>query len=62
MLGLYKELAPRFLKRYADLAQVTVDALATFRREVESGAFPGPEHTYPIDEAELARLLQQLRV
>jgi 3-methyl-2-oxobutanoate hydroxymethyltransferase len=61
MLGLYKELAPRFLKRYADLAQVTVNALETFRREVEGGAFPGPEHIYPIDEAELGRLLGQLR-
>lgn len=61
MLGLYKELAPRFLKRYADLARVTVDALGTFRREVESGAFPGPEHTYPVDEAELSRLLQELK-
>jgi 3-methyl-2-oxobutanoate hydroxymethyltransferase len=62
MLGLYKEIAPRFLKRYADLERVTVDALETFRREVESGAFPAPEHTYPIDEAALTRLLQQLRV
>jgi 3-methyl-2-oxobutanoate hydroxymethyltransferase len=62
MLGLYKEIAPRFLKRYADLARVTVDALETFRHEVESGAFPGPEHTYPINEVELTRLLQQLRV
>jgi 3-methyl-2-oxobutanoate hydroxymethyltransferase len=62
MLGLYKELAPRFLKRYADLAQVTVNALGAFRREVESGSFPGPEHTYAIDEAELTRLLQQVRV
>jgi 3-methyl-2-oxobutanoate hydroxymethyltransferase len=61
MLGLYKELAPRFLKVYADLERTTVDALATFRREVETGAFPGPEHTYQIDEAELTKLLPQLR-
>lgn len=61
MLGLYKELSPRFLKVYADLARTTVDALTTFRREVETGAFPAPEHTYGIDEAELAKLLAQLR-
>jgi 3-methyl-2-oxobutanoate hydroxymethyltransferase len=61
MLGLYKELAPRFLKVYADLERTTVDALATFRNEVETGAFPGPEHTYQIDEAELTKLLPQLR-
>lgn len=62
MLGLYKELSPRFLKVYADLARTTVDALATFRREVESGAFPAPEHTYQIEDTELAKLLTQLRV
>jgi 3-methyl-2-oxobutanoate hydroxymethyltransferase len=61
MLGLYKELTPRFLKVYADLERTTVDALATFRREVETGAFPGPEHTYQIEENELAKLLPQLR-
>jgi 3-methyl-2-oxobutanoate hydroxymethyltransferase len=60
MLGLYKEITPRFLKRYADLARTTVDALIAFRSEVENGAFPGPEHTYPINETELARLLEQL--
>ena len=62
MLGLYKELSPRFLKVYADLARTTVDALTAFRREVESGAFPAPEHTYQIEDAELAKLLTQLRV
>jgi 3-methyl-2-oxobutanoate hydroxymethyltransferase len=62
MLGLYKEITPRFLKRYADLARTTVDALTAFRSEVENGAFPGPEHTYPINETELARLLEQLGV
>jgi 3-methyl-2-oxobutanoate hydroxymethyltransferase len=61
MLGLYKELAPRFLKVYADLAKVTVDALSVFRREVETGVYPAPEHTYQIDDGELTKLLQQLR-
>jgi len=61
MLGLYKEMSPRFLKIYADLQKVTVDALSVFRREIETGVFPAPEHTYQIDDAELTKLLQQLR-
>ena len=61
MLGLYKELSPRFLKVYADLAQITVDALGAFRREVESGVYPAPEHTYQIEDGELMKLLAQLR-
>ena len=61
MLGLFKELSPRFLKVYADLASVTVSALAQFRKEVDGGIYPAPEHTYSIDEAELQKLLSQLR-
>jgi len=61
MLGLYKELSPRFLKVYADLSQVIVAALTDFRREVESSAFPAPEHTYTINDDELGKLLADLR-
>jgi 3-methyl-2-oxobutanoate hydroxymethyltransferase len=60
MLGLYKELSPRFLKVYADLEQTIVDALSTFRQEVERGHFPGAEHTYQIAEEELNRLVSLL--
>jgi len=60
MLGLYKELAPRFLKVYADLSQTIVGALTDFRQEVESGAFPTMQHSYSIEDEELAKLLAQL--
>jgi len=61
MLGLFKELSPRFLKVYADLSRTIVGALGEFRQEVESGAFPTEQHSYSIEEGELARLLGQLR-
>jgi 3-methyl-2-oxobutanoate hydroxymethyltransferase len=61
MLGLYKELSPRFLKVYADLAGTIVSALGQFRQDVEGRAFPGPEHTYQIDDAELNKLATQLQ-
>ena len=61
MLGLFKELAPRFLKMYADLAPMIVAALADFRQEVERGAFPTVQHSYAIEDAELAKLLARLR-
>ena len=60
MLGLFKELSPRFLKVYADLEQTIVNALSAFREDVQSGCFPGPEHIYSISEQELARLLASL--
>lgn len=60
MLGLFKELSPRFLKVYLDLERTIVDALSAFRQDVESDRFPGPEHTYSISEQELTRLLVSL--
>ena len=61
MLGLYKELSPRFLKVYLDLNEIIVGALSQFRSEVEQGQFPGPEHTYQIEEQELDKLLAQFQ-
>jgi 3-methyl-2-oxobutanoate hydroxymethyltransferase len=61
MLGLFKELSPRFLKVYADLSTAIVSALSDFRQEVESGAFPAPQHTYAITDDELSKLLARLR-
>jgi 3-methyl-2-oxobutanoate hydroxymethyltransferase len=61
MLGLYKEMSPRFLKVYLDLTQIIVEAVTQFRTEVEQGQFPGPEHSYQIEEEELDKLLTQLQ-
>jgi 3-methyl-2-oxobutanoate hydroxymethyltransferase len=60
MLGLFKELSPRFLKVYADLSDIIVRALTQFREEVEQGAFPTDAHSYTIDENELNSLINQL--
>jgi 3-methyl-2-oxobutanoate hydroxymethyltransferase len=46
MAGLNTGTAPRFVKRYADLAGVLADATTRFAEEVRTGAFPGPDHTY----------------
>jgi len=54
LLGLYDGKAPRFVKRYADLATETRSALERYAADVRSGAFPADEHTYSIPEEELA--------
>ncbi|HEY3345350.1 MAG TPA: 3-methyl-2-oxobutanoate hydroxymethyltransferase [Anaerolineaceae bacterium] len=61
MLGMFKQMSPRFLKVYLDLTQIVVDTLTRYRAEVENGVFPAPEHTYAIDDEELGKLLTQLR-
>ncbi len=37
---------PKFVKQYADLKGVLSGAAAAFKAEVESGVYPGPEHSY----------------
>ena len=46
LLGLDEAFTPKFVKHYASLSQVVVEALEHYKQEVESGAFPGPEHTF----------------
>jgi 3-methyl-2-oxobutanoate hydroxymethyltransferase len=58
LLGLYQGKAPRFVKRYAELAPVVQAALERFAADVRSGAFPGDEHTYSIPDDELEAFLR----
>jgi len=46
MLGLFSAFQPRFVKRYADLAEPFAAAVRAYAKEVRSRAFPGPEHVY----------------
>src|SRR5215475_2616636 len=46
MAGLRTAKAPRFVKRYADVAGVLNDATRRYADEVRSGAFPTAEHTF----------------
>src|ERR671932_1406013 len=53
LLGLTEGRAPRFVKRYANLAKEIRNALTVYAADVRSGAYPGDEHTYSIPEEEL---------
>ncbi|CAM3998741.1 3-methyl-2-oxobutanoate hydroxymethyltransferase [Kibdelosporangium persicum] len=46
MAGLRTGKAPRFVKRYADMAGVLTGAVQQFAAEVRGREFPGPEHTF----------------
>jgi 3-methyl-2-oxobutanoate hydroxymethyltransferase len=55
LLGIYDGHAPRFAKRYADIKAQMVAGVARYAAEVRRGSFPGPEHSYSIDDGELER-------
>ena len=46
MLGLFDDFTPKFVKRYADLKEVTTHAVKSFISDVRGGKFPGEEHSF----------------
>lgn len=44
--GLTTGRIPRFVKQYAQLAKTLHEAAVAFRTDVESGVYPGPEHSF----------------
>jgi 3-methyl-2-oxobutanoate hydroxymethyltransferase len=56
LLGIFEAFTPRFVKKYANLGEEMKRAFIAYRDDVKSGAFPGPEHVYPMLEGEVERL------
>jgi 3-methyl-2-oxobutanoate hydroxymethyltransferase len=60
ILGLFERFTPRFIKRYANLAEAVRDAAAAYVLDVRSGAFPGAGQTVAMAPEEFAKLKQAL--
>jgi 3-methyl-2-oxobutanoate hydroxymethyltransferase len=60
LLGIRDGLGPRFVKRYANLQQEMNAGVAAYAEDVRARRYPGPEHLYKIDPAELAELRASL--
>ena len=46
LLGLSDRKPPKFVKRYANVREQILEAVGSFKREVEEGSFPDDEHSY----------------
>lgn len=46
MLGLNPDFTPKFLRRFGELGNATIEALNTYSEDVRGGTFPAPEHEY----------------
>jgi 3-methyl-2-oxobutanoate hydroxymethyltransferase len=46
LLGLSAGHVPKFVRRYADLAGIAREAVASFAADVRSGGYPSPDETY----------------
>ena len=55
MLGTFVgDVAPRFVRRYAELGDAITDAFARYAADVRDRSFPAPEHWYALDPAAVA--------
>jgi 3-methyl-2-oxobutanoate hydroxymethyltransferase len=50
---MYPGRTPRFVKRYAELAEEIAGALGRYAADVRSGSFPEAQHTYSITDEQL---------
>ncbi|MBC8015116.1 MAG: 3-methyl-2-oxobutanoate hydroxymethyltransferase [Sporomusaceae bacterium] len=56
MLGMFDRFVPKFVKQYANLNGLIMEALEQYAAEVDNGEFPGPEHSFGMKEEVLKKL------
>jgi len=61
MLGLFQAFTPKFVKRYANLAEETLSAMNNYVRDVRGLKFPESKHTYTMIAGEKERLDELLK-
>jgi 3-methyl-2-oxobutanoate hydroxymethyltransferase len=54
LLGINEGRAPKFVKRFASVAEEIRKGVEAFAAEVRAGSYPAEEHTYPISDEEYA--------
>lgn len=60
LLGLFDRFTPRFVRKYADLHSIFMEAFESYKADVESGEFPAEEHSISMKAEEWEALLREI--
>lgn len=58
MLGVFEVFVPKFVKKYANLAEQMVKAFEEYAKEVKEGKFPEKKHCYGMIEGEFEKMMK----
>jgi len=61
MLGYFEAFTPKFVKKYANLAEVITKAFGEYIEDVRTGKFPEEKHCYRMIEGEIDKLEAMLK-
>jgi 3-methyl-2-oxobutanoate hydroxymethyltransferase len=61
MLGLFQAFTPKFVKKYANVAEIEINAFKEYVKEVKNGEFPTDDHCYHILKGKEGEFYEMLR-
>ena len=61
MLGIYEDIRPKFVKRYAEMSKSIFEAVSSYTTEVKSGRFPEEPNTFHMGPEELEKFKRAKR-
>ena len=61
LIGQFQAFTPKFVKRYANVAEVVTNAMKEYVKEVKAGAFPADEHCYHMVKGEDSKFEEFVR-
>ncbi|NLY66589.1 MAG: 3-methyl-2-oxobutanoate hydroxymethyltransferase [Tissierellia bacterium] len=56
MLGIFSDFKPKFVRQYAQLKQVIVDAFNAWNADIKSGSYPANDEAFHMKEEDLPKL------
>jgi 3-methyl-2-oxobutanoate hydroxymethyltransferase len=61
LIGQFQAFTPKFVKKYANVAEVVTNAIRAYGEDVRKGAFPAEEHCYRMVEGEFPKFQEMVK-